>query len=379
MLNDKHKNTILMLLVGLLCTSLGLAVVFGSVTIPINTILLALTPLNDHANAAGFHNVADDNNIQLIIQKIRLPRALLAALVGAVLGISGAVSQGLFRNPLADPSLIGVSAGASIGATLVIFIGASRLFSESTNSPFFLNHTIGMSLVSIGAFVAALLTVMLVYHLSSSRYEGSGYGVNNSNRSSNTSVATMLLAGIAMTALASGLTNLMEYASDSTALRRISLWRMGGLDGATYTHVGLLFCVCIVVSYGVMRHSTTLNALLLGESEARHLGIAVQKAKIQLIVLIAFGVGVCVAVSGGIGFIGLIVPHIMRLILGPNHRHLLPASALAGAILLLLADTIARTILAPTELPVGIITALIGAPFFISLLRKRHRYGMQAA
>lgn len=370
MLNETHKNTFIILLCGLLCVCLGLAIMLGSVTVPFNAILLALTPFIDHAD----NGAAAYNNLQLIIQKIRLPRALLAALVGAVLGISGAVSQGLFRNPLADPSLIGVSAGASIGATLVIFIGASGWLSSSGNSAFFINNTIGISLVSVGAFIAALLTVMLVYHLSSSRYGGT-----DSGRSSSTSVATMLLAGIAITALAGGLTNLMEYASDSTALRRISLWRMGGLDGANYIHVGLLFGVCAIVSYGFMRHSTTLNALLLGESEARHLGIAVQKVKIQLIVLIAFGVGVSVAVSGGIGFIGLIVPHIMRLILGPNHRHLLPASALAGAILLLLADTIARTVIAPTELPVGIITALIGAPFFISLLRKRHRYGMQEA
>lgn len=379
MLNDKHKNTIIILLVGLLCVCLGLAIAFGSVTIPFNAILLALAPWSEQAatsvanNVADYH-VSDYHNAQLIIQKIRLPRALLAALVGAVLGISGAVSQGLFRNPLADPSLIGVSAGASIGATLVIFVGASAWFSPSDSSGFFINHTIGISLVSVGAFITALLTVTLVYRLSSSRYSDMA-----NNRSSNTSVATMLLAGIAITALAGGLTNLMEYASDSIALRRISLWRMGGLDGANYIHVGLLLGVCVIVSYGFMRHSTTLNALLLGESEARHLGIAVQKVKIRLLILIAFGVGVCVAVSGGIGFIGLIVPHIMRLILGPNHRHLLPASALAGAILLLLADTIARTVIAPTELPVGIITALIGAPFFVSLLRKRHRYGMQAA
>lgn len=358
------KNRLLLLLVILLFICLTVSLLLGSINIPVNTVLSAINPFQ--SSASGNYN---NQNLQLIIEKIRLPRALLAVLVGGVLGISGAVSQGLFRNPLADPSLIGVSAGASIGAIAMIFLGinisANLNTTTSIKSLLLANSsTLGISMVSIGAFVTALLTVLIVYRLSTFR-------------NGNTSVATMLLAGIAITALAGGITGLIEYASDNTALRNISLWRMGGLDGANYSQVIIMTVVCFIISLGFFYQSTNLNALLLGESEARHLGIAVQKTKILLIVLVAFGVGTAVSVSGGIGFIGLIVPHIMRMIIGPNHKHLLPASLLAGAMLLLTADTFARTIMAPTEIPVGVVTALIGAPFFISLLRSRHRYGMQ--
>lgn len=348
------KNALLIFLAALLLVCFCLSLVLGSIDVPLNVVLAAINPFHTQ-------ELSNQQNLHLIIEKIRLPRALLAMLVGGVLGISGAVSQGLFRNPLADPSLIGVSAGASIGATLMIFFSVSL---SASSVAFVTQSTLGISSVSISAFLAALVTVLLVYRLSTSR-------------NGSTSVATMLLAGIAITALAGGLTSLVEYLSDNTALRRISLWRMGGLDGANYPQVFLMTAVCCFVCFGFFRHSTTLNALLLGESEARHLGISVQKTKVLLIVLVAAGVGVSVSVSGGIGFIGLIVPHIMRLLLGPNHKHLLPASLLAGAILLLVADTLARTIISPAELPVGIVTALIGAPFFISLLRNRHRYGMQ--
>ncbi len=321
----------------------------GSANIPIKTIITSLNP---------FSSGHSESNLQLIIEKIRLPRVLLALLIGATLASCGTVTQGLFRNPLADPSLIGVSAGASIGATIMIFLGTSWLgFTELSSS------SIGISLVSIGAFLSALITVLLVYQLSTS--------------ANGTSVATMLLAGIAITALAGGFTSLLEYLSDSDALRRISLWRMGGLDGANYSQVTLMTFIVFALCILFKRQSTALNALLLGESEARHLGIHIQKTKLRLIILVAAGVGLSVAIAGGIGFIGLIVPHMMRLIIGPNHRYLIPATLMAGAILLLLADTLARTIISPSELPVGVVTALIGAPFFISLLKSRYKYGMQ--
>ncbi len=322
--------------------SLFLAIAWGSVSIPITDII---------ANQLG----NEDNKYRLIIEQIRVPRALLAALVGALLGICGAITQGLFRNPLADPSLIGVTAGATVGASIVIILGAS--WSNLTTS------SLGLSLVSLGAIIGAALSVTLVYRIAT--------------RGTGTSVATMLLAGIAITALAGGITNLLEFIADNESLRRFSLWRMGGLDGANYKQVTVLATIVVIIAVLLPKYSTALNALLLGESEARHLGVSVQKVKVHLIILVAMAVGTCVAMTGSIAFIGLVVPHIMRLLIGPDHTILLPASAIGGAILLVLADTFARSIIAPIELPAGVVTALLGAPFFISLLRQRHQYGMQ--
>ncbi len=278
---------------------------------------------------------------------------LLAALMGAILGMSGAATQGLFRNPLADPSLIGVTAGASLGAALVIVLGGNLLQGYAA-----------LTAVSIGAFAGGAVAVLFVYRLATS--------------SSGTSVASMLLAGIAITALAGAVGSLLEFYADNDMLRRISLWKMGGMDGANYPRLLLAGLVGAALLLALPRYAGTLNALLLGESEARHLGIDVDRAKIALVGWVAVGVGTSVALVGTIAFVGLVVPHIVRMLVGPDHRVLLPASALAGAILLVVADTLARVVIAPTELPVGIITAIIGVPFFISLLRQRHHYGMQA-
>jgi iron complex transport system permease protein len=273
----------------------------------------------------------------LIVGQIRLPRVLLAAVMGATLGISGAAMQGLFRNPLADPSLIGVTAGASLGAALVIVTGGGLLQGYT-----------GLTLVSGGAFAGGVIAVLFVYRLATSP--------------NGTSVATMLLAGIAITALAGATSSLLEFFADNDMLRRISLWKMGGLDGANYPRLLL----AALVSFA-----------LLGESEARHLGIQVDHVKVALITWVAIGVGTSVALVGTIAFVGLVVPHMIRMLAGPDHRYLMPASALAGALLLVVADTLARVLVAPTELPVGVITTVVGVPFFISLLRKRHHYGMQ--
>nr|WP_254722256.1 iron ABC transporter permease [Gilvimarinus xylanilyticus] len=282
-----------------------------------------------------------------IITRIRLPRACLAAGVGATLAVCGAYLQGLFRNPLADPSLIGVTAGASVGASLAILLGGGTLGVLG-----------GLSLVAVGAFIGGLLCVWLVYRVAT--------GVNG------TSVATMLLMGIAVTALAASLTGLMDYFADNEMLRRMSLWRMGGLDGASGSRAALMLGVLAVLLLSMTRCARQLNTLLLGESQARHLGVNVERLKTQLIILVALGVGVSVAMAGSIAFVGLVVPHMVRLWAGPDHRALVPLSALGGASLLLLADTLARVVLSPTELPVGLVTALVGAPFFIVLLRQ-HR------
>lgn len=290
---------------------------------------------------------SEPSQIQSIIMDIRLPRLILALLVGASLAILGAVMQGLFRNPLADPSLIGVSGGASVGASIVIVAAGGAMLSPLA----------GLSMVALGAFIGGAITTLVVYRVATS--------------SLGTSVTTMLLAGIAIGAIAGAFNSLLSYFSDNQMLRQISVWQMGNLGGANWQKVGIMASVSLVIFSLLPSQARSLNALLLGESEARHLGIDVQRIKRQLIFLTALGVGVSVALAGLIGFVGLIVPHMVRLLIGPDHRALLPASALAGASLLLIADSIARVVVLPAELPTGILTALLGAPFFVALLLKQ--------
>ena len=290
----------------------------------------------------------------LILSQIRLPRILLAALVGAGLAICGAAMQGLFRNPLADPSLIGVSAGASAGASFVIVLQAGHG-----------NEALGLSLMAAGAFSGGFIAVLVVYRLASSASGPLNKG---------TSVATMLLAGIAISALAGACNSALSFVADNEMLRRISLWQMGRLDGANWSRVTMAGLALVLIVVGLLGQSKALNALLLGESEARFLGIDVEQLKRRVVLLTALGIGVSVAVAGTIAFVGLVVPHIVRLLIGPDHRFLLPGSALLGALLLVLADALSRVIVAPAELPVGIVTALLGVPFFFSLLvRQRTR------
>jgi iron complex transport system permease protein len=293
---------------------------------------------------------ASNTQIDTILFEIRLPRILLAIFVGSVLATTGAVMQGLFRNPLADPSLIGVSSGASVGASLMIVTAGGFIQGGAL---------VGLSLVSVGAFIGGFTATLLVYRLATS-----GVG---------TSVTTMLLAGIAIGALAGALNSLLSYFSDNDMLRQISLWQMGNLSGASWLKVTIMGLVAMLLMGLFPRDSKALNALLLGESEARHLGVNVQRVKRRLIVLTALGVGVSVAVAGLVGFVGLIMPHIIRLMIGPDHRWLIPASGLAGAILLVVADSLARVVVIPAELPTGILTAILGAPFFVALLLQQRK------
>ena len=317
----------------------------GAVDIPIETII----DLGFEVFQSSDKDTVSQQ-VKTILLDIRLPRICLAILIGAILAISGAVMQGLFRNPLAAPSLIGVSSGASVGASVVIVLAGAWLQS---------NTALGLSLVAVGAFIGSFLVTVLVYRLSTSAL--------------GTSVTTMLLAGIAVSALAGAVSGLLSYYADNEMLRQISIWQMGNLSTANWQRVVVLTVVAILVLSLFPRESKSLNALLLGESEARHLGIDVQQVKRKLILLTTLGIGTAVAIGGMIGFVGLIVPHIVRLLIGPDHRWLLPVSALAGGVLLLLADTIARIIIAPTELPTGILTAILGAPFFIMLLVQQRR------
>lgn len=291
--------------------------------------------------------MAEDNlqQAELIVGQIRLPRTLLGLAVGAVLALSGVAMQGLFRNPLADPGLVGVSSGAALGAAVAIVAGASLGGLPEPFQPY---------LLSICAFAGGLGVTAIVYRLG--------------RRDGHTSVGTMLLAGVAMTALAGSIIGLFTYLADDASLRTLTFWNLGTLNGASYARLWPLLLVCAAVILWLPRRAKALNALLLGESEARHLGIEVEPLKRELILCIALGVGAAVAAAGLIGFIGLIVPHLVRLLTGPDHRIVLPASALAGASLLLFADIFARLVMAPAELPIGIVTVFIGAPFFLFLL-----------
>lgn len=316
-----------------------LGVVLGAVNLPFEQLLRAVLG-------------EADAQTQLILTQIRLPRVILALSIGVILALSGAVTQGLFRNPLADPSLIGVTAGASAGASIVIVLLSQIQWAVW-----------GLSLVSLGAFFGGLLAVLFVYRLAT--------GING------TSVATMLLAGIAITFLTGSFSSLLEFFADDEMLRQISLWRMGGLDAADYPRALLASLQAVVLCVVLPRYAQALNALLLGESEARHLGVDIHRIKLGLIIWVALAVGVAVALAGTIAFVGLVVPHMVRLMVGPDHRYLIPLSALGGGFILVVADLLSRIIIAPTELPVGILTAAIGAPIFISLLRHRHAFAMR--
>lgn len=285
----------------------------------------------------------------LIVEAIRLPRVVMGLLVGASLAVSGAIMQGIFRNPLADPGLAGVSAGSGLGAAAMIVLG-SRLAIPTLAMLSFLT-------LPLAAFIGALATTLVLYGLST--------------RLGRTSVATMLLAGIALSALSNAGTGLLVYMADDRQLRDLNFWLLGSLGGATWPKIAVL-ALLFAGSMGVLPFMARgLNALALGEAAAWHMGISVERLKRTAIVIVAALTGAAVAVSGGIGFVGIIVPHVLRLAIGPDHRFLLPASALLGATLLVLADAVARTIVAPAELPIGIITALAGSPFFLWLLLRR--------
>ncbi|MCV6587464.1 MAG: iron ABC transporter permease [Marinobacterium sp.] len=287
----------------------------------------------------------------VIIESIRLPRTLLAILVGASLAVCGAALQGLFRNPLADPGLIGVTGGAALAAVSVIVLGESLLLG-------FVELFRPYSLM-LAAFAGGLATTLLVARIATSRF--------------GTSVQMMLLAGIAVNVVTSAGLGVFSFIATDSQLRTLTFWTMGSLGGATWQTVLALLPVVALVLVWLPASAKSLNAMLLGESEARHLGVDVNRTKTKIIMIAALGVGGCVAVSGMIGFVGLVVPHLVRMTLGPDHRYLLPASALLGALFLLIADMFSRTLMAPAEIPIGLITAAIGGPFFIGLIVMRSR------
>ncbi|WP_445936116.1 FecCD family ABC transporter permease [Pigmentiphaga sp. YJ18] len=283
-----------------------------------------------------------------VLWTIRLPRVMLGVAVGALLGMAGATLQGLFRNPLADPGLIGVSSGAALAVALTIVFG--NLWWPA------LAQAMGLALLPVAAFAGGVLTTLLVY-----RIGRTSLGV---------SVAAMLLAGIAMNAIAMALIGLASYMATDEQLRNLTFWNLGSLAPATWPIVGVVSVVGAVALAGMWRLRSGLNAMALGEAEARHLGVAVESLKALAVVFSALAVGMAVAFCGIIGFLGLVAPHCIRLMAGPDARIVLPGAALLGAALTVGADLTARLIIAPAELPIGVLTALIGAPFFLFLLLR---------
>jgi iron complex transport system permease protein len=332
---------------------LGLATLLLAIAFLSASVGAASIPIGRMAAALGLADAdAATARDRLVLFSVRLPRITVAMSVGAMLAAAGTIMQGLFRNPLADPGLVGVSSGAGFAAASVIVLG-DRLFAGRL--PF--------EALPFAAFAGGLLTTTLLYRIAT--------------REGRTSIATLLLAGLALGALAGAMTGLLVFIADDRQLRDLTFWTLGSLAGATWPKFWSIapFLGGLLVSLPLI--AAGLDRLVLGEAEAFHMGTSVERLKQTAIILVAAATGAAVAVAGVIGFVGIVVPHLLRLAIGPGHRLLLPAAVILGAAMLLAADTVARTIAAPAELPVGIVTAIIGAPFFLMLLlRQRGLVGL---
>lgn len=329
------------LLLALLCTA-ACCVSFGALHVPFLCIIFA--PLRSYSQARV---LCPDAELLAAILTLRLPRVVLGGCVGAGLGIAGAVLQGLFRNPLVDPGLVGVSSGAALTASALMVLGG-----EAGSTP---------PLLTAAAFAGGLVAAWSVQRLAQ---------VNG-----RTLIVSLLLAGVAINATAGAAIGLLSYIATDAQLRSLTFWSLGSLGGATWERTLWAAPLTVVAVLALLRLSRPLNVLLLGESEAEHLGVAVESVKRRALLLAVLLVASSVALCGVIGFVGLVVPHAVRLLVGPDHRLVLPGSALLGAGLLLWADLASRALVAPAELPLGIVTASIGGPFFLALLlRERQKW-----
>lgn len=282
-----------------------------------------------------------------IIWSIRFPRVILGVLVGSSLSIAGATFQGMFKNPMADPFVIGISSGAALGASIAIILKANLSFMN-----------FGLSIITLFAFLGALLSVGIVYNIA--RVNGK------------VPITTLLLSGVAVGQFFTAIMSFLMVIFDND-MKKIIYWTMGSFSGKGWEPVIKLSLPLILASVGIIFFAEDLNIMLMGESAAHSTGIDVEKTKRYLIVLSSFITALVVSVSGIIGFVGLIIPHVVRMMFGPDHKFLIPASGIIGAIFMIFSDTIARTIISPTEVPVGIITALFGGPFFIYILKTRKK------
>ncbi len=321
-----------------------LGLLTSSVTIPVPTLVHII--MEEAFNLGWMEDVPE--NEKMIIWNIRLPRVLLALCVGASLALAGAAFQGLLRNPLADPYTIGVSSGASLGAVFVLFFNVSIV-------------GLGDFTLPVVAIISGMITLLIVFGL-----------VHLSSRG--LAIETIILAGIIVSAFIGSIISLIIALSDQDSMTQIIYWLYGSVGMRGWSYVQLMLPFMAVGVFLLLLHYRELNALALGEDAADHIGVHVKRGKISILAGASLLTGAAVAVSGSIGFVGLVIPHLVRLVTGPDHRHVLPLSLLTGGAFLVLADLVARNIIAPQELPIGVITALIGAPIFAFLL-VRERLG----
>ncbi|MGM0397116.1 MAG: FecCD family ABC transporter permease [Bacillota bacterium] len=334
----------MLVLVILLIVTIGITATIGSASIvPLDVYRVVASKLPGLRNVAGVDGITAAQHS--IIWDVRLPRVILGVLVGAGLSISGASFQGLLKNPMADPYILGISSGAALGAAIAIILKVDFAI-------------LGFTAISIMAFVGALIAVTLVYNIGRIRNQ--------------VPVTTLLLAGVAVGQFLTAITSLLMviYNRDMT---KIIYWTLGSLSGKGWTPVTTISIPIIVAMAMTIFFARDINIMLTGEESAKSLGVNVERTKVYVLLIGTFITSMAVSISGIIGFVGLIIPHIVRLIVGPDHRILLPASAVVGSIFMVFTDTIARTVISPMEIPVGIITAIFGGPFFIYLLRSKKK------
>lgn len=335
------KNLFLSLSCVVLLALMVYAVTLGSVYIEPNIILRSILEWIKY----GMDGVTCDDSIRFIIFEVRLPRIILAVLTGSLLSMAGAVYQAIFQNPMADPYVIGISSGAAFGATIaIIFLPPMML--------------LGNSIVSLAAFVCAILTSILVYFISKTKR-----GVDT---------FSLLLTGVVISTVLSSFISLIMLAHQDEAMK-IMTWTMGSFNAKSWNHVITILIPTVIGIFFTIYHGKDLNVLVMGEEEAMTMGLDTKRLKRNMLLICALLTSIAVSVSGIIGFVGLIVPHFIRLIFGSEHKFLLKASFVFGAIFMLLSDTIARSLIDGFEVPVGIITSLIGGPLFLILLVRYRR------
>lgn len=329
-------------LVVLLAVVAVAAAAIGSYPVPPGEVLASVL------DRLGLHlSSAPTGTAESVLWQVRFPRVALAVVVGGALGCAGAAMQGTFANPLAEPGIVGVSSGAALGAVGAIVVGFAALGTWS---------------LSLAAFVGGLVTVVVVYLASRS--------------GGRTEVVTLILTGVAVNALTGAVIGLLTYFSTDAQLRSITFWQLGSLAQATWPKVAAVAPLAVVGAVLATTQARSLDLLSLGERPARHLGVDVERLRVRMLVIVAVLTASAVAVAGVVLFVGLVVPHLVRMVAGPGHRLLMVASTLGGAVILVVADLAARTIAAPAEVPLGVLTALVGSPFFFWLLRRtRARQG----
>jgi len=336
----RYPKIAIIVLLFLLAITMVLAISWGAVPISLHEMYESVLLLIQNKSLNNIH--------EAIFLDIRLPRVLLCAITGGILAAAGVMMQGLFRNPIVEPGLIGTSAGAAFGASFIFVLSGTL--------PLWMQHLSGVFLVPLFAFIGGIVATVLVYTLACSAVK--------------VSVTNLLLIGIAINAIALSGTGFLSFISRDPQARSITFWNLGSFSGASWWQFITVTAITLPVMYLLQRFTNQLNALMLGDKEAGFLGVQTEKLKWQILLLNTAMVAIATAFVGVIAFVGLIVPHIMRLWVGGNNRVLLPTAFLCGAILLTIADMAARLLIAPSEIPIGIITSLVGAPVFIILLKQ---------